>query len=142
MEAVAWKRPKVSKAVDRRVVVNPGQARELLTAVTYVGGTSVLAVVAFALSSPVCTTRAFVPARHPVYGVCCIERSQVIFAGRFAVVTAAGAPAPVRCGLVSTGWWHSEGLLAVRFPVKITSDHSMQQTPMQRVDRCDWCLVA
>jgi len=69
MEAVAWKRPKVSKAVDRRVVVNPGQARELLTAVTYVGGTSVLAVVAFALSSPVCTTRAFVPARHLVYGL-------------------------------------------------------------------------
>jgi len=62
--------------------------------------------------------------------VCCIERWQVIFAGRFAVVTAAGAPAPVRCGLVSTGWWHSEGLLAVRFPVKITSDRSTQQTPL------------
>jgi integrase len=38
VDAVAWKRPKVSKSVDRRVVVNPGQARELLTTVTYVGG--------------------------------------------------------------------------------------------------------
>jgi hypothetical protein len=27
MEAVAWKRPKVSKAVDRRVVVNPADRR-------------------------------------------------------------------------------------------------------------------
>ncbi len=34
---VNWKPPKVAEVVDRRVVVNPGQARELLTAVTYVG---------------------------------------------------------------------------------------------------------
>ncbi|MFI9574572.1 tyrosine-type recombinase/integrase [Microbispora rosea] len=33
----AWKPPKVRELVDRRVVVNPKQARELLTAVTYVG---------------------------------------------------------------------------------------------------------
>ncbi|MFF4771884.1 tyrosine-type recombinase/integrase [Microtetraspora fusca] len=33
----AWKPPKVREVVDRRVVVNPKQARELLTAVTYVG---------------------------------------------------------------------------------------------------------
>jgi integrase len=32
-----WKPPKISDTVDRRVVVNPRQARELLTAVTYVG---------------------------------------------------------------------------------------------------------
>jgi len=34
---LSWKPPKVSEVVDRRVVVNPRQARELLTAVTYVG---------------------------------------------------------------------------------------------------------
>ncbi len=34
---VNWKPPKVAEVVDRRVVVNPCQARELLTAVTYVG---------------------------------------------------------------------------------------------------------
>src|SRR5262249_2117894 len=34
---LTWKPPKVSETVDRRVVVNPRQARELLTAVTYVG---------------------------------------------------------------------------------------------------------
>jgi integrase len=34
---VKWKPPKVAEVVDRRVVVNPGQVRELLTAVTYVG---------------------------------------------------------------------------------------------------------
>ncbi|MEV4248076.1 tyrosine-type recombinase/integrase [Streptosporangium canum] len=33
----AWKPPKVREVVDRRVVVNPVQARELLAAVTYVG---------------------------------------------------------------------------------------------------------
>ncbi|ADG86814.1 tyrosine-type recombinase/integrase [Thermobispora bispora] len=33
----AWRPPKVREVVDRRVVVNPTQARELLTAVTYVG---------------------------------------------------------------------------------------------------------
>lgn len=37
-DRVAWTRPKVSNEVDRRVVVNPRQARELLTALTYVGG--------------------------------------------------------------------------------------------------------
>jgi integrase len=36
---VKWKPPKVAEVVDRRVVVNPRQARELLTAVTYVGRT-------------------------------------------------------------------------------------------------------
>jgi integrase len=34
---LSWKPPKASEVVDRRVVVNPRQARELLTAVTYVG---------------------------------------------------------------------------------------------------------
>jgi integrase len=34
---VSWKPPKVSEVIDRRAVVNPRQARELLTAVTYVG---------------------------------------------------------------------------------------------------------
>ena len=34
---VGWRPPKVSDVVDRRVVINPDQARELLTAVTYVG---------------------------------------------------------------------------------------------------------
>ena len=34
---LSWKPPKVSEVVDRRVVLNPRQARELLTAVTYVG---------------------------------------------------------------------------------------------------------
>jgi integrase len=37
LEHLSWKPPKVSEVVDRRVVVNPRQARELLTAVTYVG---------------------------------------------------------------------------------------------------------
>lgn len=32
-----WRRPKVVETVDRRVVVNPRQAKELLTAVSYVG---------------------------------------------------------------------------------------------------------
>ncbi|MFF7052182.1 tyrosine-type recombinase/integrase [Streptomyces griseorubiginosus] len=35
---VKWKLPKVTKEVDRRVVVNPRQAAELLGAVSYVGG--------------------------------------------------------------------------------------------------------
>jgi integrase len=34
---LSWQPPKVSETVDRRVVVNPRRARELLTAVTYVG---------------------------------------------------------------------------------------------------------
>jgi integrase len=34
---VGWTMPKVSERVDRRVVVNPQQARELLVAVSYVG---------------------------------------------------------------------------------------------------------
>ena len=37
LDRLSWKPPKVSEVVDRRVVVNPCQARELLTAVTYVG---------------------------------------------------------------------------------------------------------
>jgi integrase len=37
LSRLSWKPPKVSETVDRRVVVNPRQARELLTAVTYVG---------------------------------------------------------------------------------------------------------
>jgi integrase len=37
LERLSWRPPKVSEVVDRRVVVNPRQARELLTAVTYVG---------------------------------------------------------------------------------------------------------
>ncbi|MFJ4581400.1 tyrosine-type recombinase/integrase [Streptomyces echinatus] len=36
--AVRWKKPKVVKEVDPRVVANPEQARALLTAVSYVGG--------------------------------------------------------------------------------------------------------
>ena len=34
---IGWRAPKVSDVVDRRVVINPRQARELLTAVTYIG---------------------------------------------------------------------------------------------------------
>jgi integrase len=37
LDRMSWKPPRVSEVVDRRVVVNPRQARELLTAVTYVG---------------------------------------------------------------------------------------------------------
>jgi integrase len=37
LDRLSWKPPKVSEVVDRRVVVIPRQARELLTAVTYVG---------------------------------------------------------------------------------------------------------
>jgi integrase len=37
LDRMSWTPPKVSEVVDRRVVVNPRQARELLTAVTYVG---------------------------------------------------------------------------------------------------------
>jgi integrase len=37
LRKVGWRAPKVSEVVDRRVVINPIQARELLTAVTYVG---------------------------------------------------------------------------------------------------------
>lgn len=37
LPAVNWKRPKRVEQVDPRVVVNPRQARELLTAVSYVG---------------------------------------------------------------------------------------------------------
>jgi hypothetical protein len=33
-----WKSPEVAEKVDRRIVANPGQIRELLTALTYVGG--------------------------------------------------------------------------------------------------------
>lgn len=37
LDRLSWKPPKVAAFVDRRVVVNPRQARELLTALTYVG---------------------------------------------------------------------------------------------------------
>ncbi|MFI6981516.1 tyrosine-type recombinase/integrase [Embleya sp. NPDC050154] len=37
MDRVKWSPPKIVKEVDRRVVINPKQARELLTALTYVG---------------------------------------------------------------------------------------------------------
>jgi integrase len=37
LDRLSWKPPTVSETADRRVVVNPRQARELLTAVTYVG---------------------------------------------------------------------------------------------------------
>jgi integrase len=37
LDRIKWRPPKVAEVVDRRVVVNPRQARELLTAVTYVG---------------------------------------------------------------------------------------------------------
>jgi len=37
LDRLSWKPPKVSEVVDRRVVVNPRQARQLLIAVTYVG---------------------------------------------------------------------------------------------------------
>jgi integrase len=37
LDKVGWTAPKVSDVVDRRVVINPRQAHELLTAVTYVG---------------------------------------------------------------------------------------------------------
>src|SRR5260370_7775268 len=37
IDRMSWKPPQVSDVIDRRVVVNPRQARELLTAVTYVG---------------------------------------------------------------------------------------------------------
>jgi hypothetical protein len=37
LDRLSWTPPKVSEVVDRRVVVNPRQARELLTAVTHVG---------------------------------------------------------------------------------------------------------
>jgi integrase len=36
--AVRWQKPKVSNQVDPRVVANPEQARNLLAAVSYVGG--------------------------------------------------------------------------------------------------------
>jgi hypothetical protein len=37
LDRLSWKPPKVSEVVDRRIAVNPLQARELLAAVTYVG---------------------------------------------------------------------------------------------------------
>jgi integrase len=39
LDRIKWKPAKQNNVVDRRVVVNPSQARELLTAVTYVGRT-------------------------------------------------------------------------------------------------------
>jgi integrase len=38
LDAVRWKPPEVADKVDRRVVANPRQARELLTALSYIGG--------------------------------------------------------------------------------------------------------
>jgi integrase len=38
LDAMRWKPPEVAEKVDRRVVANPRQARELLTALSYVGG--------------------------------------------------------------------------------------------------------
>ncbi|WP_236050643.1 hypothetical protein [Nonomuraea cypriaca] len=37
LHKVKWKPPKTTETVDPRVVVNPRQAQELLTAVTYIG---------------------------------------------------------------------------------------------------------
>ena len=37
LSRVGWRPPTTSDVVDRRVVINPRQARELLTAVTYIG---------------------------------------------------------------------------------------------------------
>jgi integrase len=37
LHRIKWKAPKTTETVDPRVVVNPGQARELLVALTYVG---------------------------------------------------------------------------------------------------------
>jgi integrase len=37
LSRLGWRPPKTSDVVDRRVVINPRQARELLTAVTYIG---------------------------------------------------------------------------------------------------------
>jgi integrase len=37
LDRLSWEPPEVSELVDRRVVVNPRQARQLLIAVTYVG---------------------------------------------------------------------------------------------------------
>lgn len=37
LDRVKWRPPQIAEVVDRRVVVNPRQARELLAAVTYVG---------------------------------------------------------------------------------------------------------
>jgi hypothetical protein len=36
LDRLSWTPPKVSEVVDRRVVVDPRQARELLTAMTYI----------------------------------------------------------------------------------------------------------
>ena len=38
LETMKWKPPEVADKVDRRVVANPRQAKELLTALSYVGG--------------------------------------------------------------------------------------------------------
>jgi hypothetical protein len=37
LRSVGWRPPKTTDLVDRRVVINPRQAHELLTAVTYIG---------------------------------------------------------------------------------------------------------
>ncbi|MGH3399570.1 MAG: hypothetical protein ACRDPO_33280 [Streptosporangiaceae bacterium] len=38
LDSMRWKPPEVAEKVDRRAVANPRQARELLTALTYIGG--------------------------------------------------------------------------------------------------------
>jgi integrase len=45
--SLSWKAPKTSKALDKRVVVNPTQARRLLAAVAEYGGPSGSSLVAF-----------------------------------------------------------------------------------------------
>jgi hypothetical protein len=37
LDRVKWKPPKVAEVMDRRVVINPGQARQTFSAATYVG---------------------------------------------------------------------------------------------------------
>jgi len=44
---INWTAPKVADTVDRRVVVNPAQARQLLAATTYVGRASGRRLTAF-----------------------------------------------------------------------------------------------
>jgi hypothetical protein len=60
------RRTKVVVAVDRRVVVSPRQARELLIAVSYVGSRAGRASVS-SPSSPVCTLPRSDPARRSVF---------------------------------------------------------------------------
>jgi hypothetical protein len=54
-----WKPPEIADKVDRRSVVNPGQAREFLIALSYVGGRDRAAAAAWWRCSRACTTRLF-----------------------------------------------------------------------------------